>query len=156
MAKLRKKVVVAKRFWKINAIRPKIKARRGRTRKFNLGQIVNRGGLVKELGFLFVTQFMSLEPSKITTQNGEEWGTFRHKFLIPQTGTFYIAMDAKRNSSFAATIKKGVRNMRSTFNILFYVNKSKEKNGVVPVMGRVTINGTQSQFSCKKTIPLDM
>ena len=46
--------------------------------------------------------------------------------------------------------------MRSTFNILFYVNKSKEKNGVVPVMGRVTINGTQSQFSCKKTIPLDI
>ena len=46
--------------------------------------------------------------------------------------------------------------MRSTFNILFYVNKSKEKNGVVPVMGRITINGTQSQFSCKKTIPLDM
>ena len=46
--------------------------------------------------------------------------------------------------------------MRSTFNILFYVNKSKEKNGVAPVMGRVTINGTQSQFSCKKTIPLDM
>ena len=46
--------------------------------------------------------------------------------------------------------------MRSTFNILFYVNKSKVMNGVVPVMGRVTINGTQSQFSCKKTIPLDM
>jgi len=46
--------------------------------------------------------------------------------------------------------------MRSTFNILFYVNKSKEKNGVVPVMGRVTINGTQSQFSCKKSIPLDL
>ena len=105
MAKLRKKVVVAKRFWKINAIRPKIKARRGRTRKFNLGQIVNRGGLVKELGFLFVTQFMSLEPSKITTQNGEEWGTFHHKFLIPQTAIFCIAMDAKRKSSFAARIK---------------------------------------------------
>ena len=46
--------------------------------------------------------------------------------------------------------------MRSTFNILFYVNKSKEKNGVVPVMGRVTINGTQSQFSCKKSIPPDL
>ena len=65
-------------------------------------------------------------------------------------------MNAKKNSSFAAKIKNGVRNMRSTFNILFYVNKSKEKNGMVPVMGRVTINGTQSQFSCKKTIPLDM
>ena len=46
--------------------------------------------------------------------------------------------------------------MRSTFNILFYVNKSKEKNGVVPIMGRVTINGTQSQFSCKKSIPLEL
>ena len=30
-------------------------------------------------------------------------------------------MDAKINSSFAAKIKNGVRNMRSTFNILFYV-----------------------------------
>jgi len=45
---------------------------------------------------------------------------------------------------------------RSTFNILFYANKSKEKNGIVPIMGRVTINGTQSQFSCKKNIPLTM
>ena len=45
---------------------------------------------------------------------------------------------------------------RSTFNILFYANKSKEKNGIVPIMGRVTINGTQSQFSCKKSIPLEM
>ena len=45
---------------------------------------------------------------------------------------------------------------RSTFKILFYVNKSKEKQGIVPVMGRVTINGTQSQFSCKHSIPLDM
>ena len=45
---------------------------------------------------------------------------------------------------------------RSTFNILFYANKSKEKNGIVLIMGRVTINGTQSQFSSKKTIPLDV
>ena len=30
---------------------------------------------------------------------------------------------------------------RSTFNILFYANKGKEKNGIVPIMGRVTING---------------
>ena len=66
----------------------------------------NWGGLVKELGFLFVTQFMSLEPSKVTTQNGEEWGTFHRQFLIPQTATFCIAVDAKRNSSFAAQIKK--------------------------------------------------
>ena len=45
---------------------------------------------------------------------------------------------------------------RSTFSILFYANKSKLKNGIVPIMGRVTINGTQSQFSCKQSIPLDL
>ena len=34
---------------------------------------------------------------------------------------------------------------RSTFSVLFYVNRGKEKNGIVPVMGRVTINCTQSR-----------
>ena len=43
---------------------------------------------------------------------------------------------------------------RATFSVLFYVNKSKVKDGIVPVMGRITINGTQSQFSCKRSIPL--
>ncbi|MBO8476390.1 MAG: site-specific integrase, partial [Bacteroidetes bacterium] len=38
---------------------------------------------------------------------------------------------------------------RSTFRVLFYANGSKEKNGIVPIMGRVTINGTVAQFSCK-------
>ena len=32
--------------------------------------------------------------------------------------------------------------MRSTFKTVFYVNGSKEKNGIVPIIGRVTINGT--------------
>ena len=41
---------------------------------------------------------------------------------------------------------------RSTFKVLFYVNGSKEKNGIVPIMGRVTINGSVAQFSCKQTI----
>ena len=45
---------------------------------------------------------------------------------------------------------------RSTFSVLFYANKSKLKNGIVPIMGRVTINGTLSQFSCKQSIPLDL
>ncbi len=44
--------------------------------------------------------------------------------------------------------------MRSTFKVLFYVNGSKEKNGVVPIMGRVTINGQAAQFSCKQSVPL--
>ncbi len=42
--------------------------------------------------------------------------------------------------------------MRSTFKVLFYVNGSKEKNGIVPIMGRVTINGSVAQFSCKCSI----
>ena len=46
--------------------------------------------------------------------------------------------------------------MRSTFKVLFYVNGSKEKNGIVPIMGRVTINGSVAQFSCKQTIAKTM
>ena len=46
--------------------------------------------------------------------------------------------------------------MRSTFKILFYANKGKQKDGIVPIMGRITINGTQCQFSCKHSIPLVM
>ena len=36
---------------------------------------------------------------------------------------------------------------RSTFKVLFYVNGSKEKNGIVPIMGRVTKrNGSTVQL----------
>ncbi len=45
--------------------------------------------------------------------------------------------------------------MRSTFKILFYANKGKEKDGIVPIMGRITINGTQCQFLCKHSIVED-
>ena len=48
-AKLRKKVVKNNGFWKINAIRPVIKAIRGRTGKFKFGLKANWGGLVNEL-----------------------------------------------------------------------------------------------------------
>ena len=46
--------------------------------------------------------------------------------------------------------------MRSTFKVLFYVNGSKEKNSIVPIMGRVTINGSVAQFSCKQSIHKDL
>ena len=42
--------------------------------------------------------------------------------------------------------------MRCTFKTVFYVNGSKERNGIVPIMGRVTINGTIAQFSCKLSV----
>ena len=41
--------------------------------------------------------------------------------------------------------------MRSTFNILFYLNTSKrKKSGLCPVMGRITVDGGIAQFSLKK------
>lgn len=43
---------------------------------------------------------------------------------------------------------------RSTFKILFYLKRNNPKpDGTVPVMGRSTIDGTISQFSCKMTVP---
>ena len=42
---------------------------------------------------------------------------------------------------------------KSIFKVLFYVNGSKGKNGIVLIMGRVIINGAVAQFSCKQTIP---
>ena len=40
--------------------------------------------------------------------------------------------------------------------MLFYANGSKEKNGTIPIMGRVTINGTVAQFSCKRSISKEL
>ena len=41
---------------------------------------------------------------------------------------------------------------RSTFKVLFYVKRLSEKHGQVPIMGRITINGTMSQFSSKLSV----
>ncbi len=42
---------------------------------------------------------------------------------------------------------------RSTFKTLFYINRSKEKkNGKCPIMGRITIDGEQVQYSTRKEI----
>lgn len=44
--------------------------------------------------------------------------------------------------------------MRSTFKILFYLKRNASKpDGTVPLMGRITIDSTISQFSCKMTVP---
>lgn len=38
--------------------------------------------------------------------------------------------------------------MRSTFKLLFYINRRKiKKNGRCPIMGRVTLDGKISQYS---------
>lgn len=42
--------------------------------------------------------------------------------------------------------------MKSTFSIIFYLKRQVvKKDGTVPVMGRITVDGTQAQFSCKTT-----
>ena len=36
------------------------------------------------------------------------------------------------------------------FKVLFYLQKSRpDKNGKAPIIGRVTLNRTMAQFSCK-------
>ena len=55
LTKLRKKLVKNNGFGKINAIWPKIKAKRGRTRKYENGDYAKFGGLVKELGKVFLS-----------------------------------------------------------------------------------------------------
>ena len=43
--------------------------------------------------------------------------------------------------------------MRSTFSGIFYLKKDKvKKDGTSPIMGRITVDGTQAQFSCKLSI----
>ena len=44
--------------------------------------------------------------------------------------------------------------MRSAFKVLFYLKRTKNTSrAVYPVMGRITINGTISQFSAKINVP---
>lgn len=46
--------------------------------------------------------------------------------------------------------------MRSTFSILFYINRQKvKKNGKCPVMGRITVDGKLCQFSVREEIVPD-
>ena len=47
--------------------------------------------------------------------------------------------------------------MRSTFKLLFYINRQKvKKNGRCPVMGHVTLDGKVSQYSTGLEIEPDL
>jgi CheY-like chemotaxis protein len=40
--------------------------------------------------------------------------------------------------------------MKSTYSVIFHLKREKlKKDGIYPVMGRITVDGTQCQFSCK-------
>ena len=70
--------------------------------------------------------------------------------LFPLPASFCVAM---YNSLITNFVTKTNRIMRSTFKVLFYVNSSKEKNGIVPVMGRVTINGSVASSVASRPFP---
>lgn len=39
--------------------------------------------------------------------------------------------------------------MKSTFSVIYYLKRQVvKKDGTVPVMGRITVDGSQTQFSC--------
>ncbi len=43
--------------------------------------------------------------------------------------------------------------MKSTFSVIYYLKRQVvKKDGTVPVMGRITVDGTQTQFSCKLSV----
>ena len=43
--------------------------------------------------------------------------------------------------------------MKSTFSVIFYLKRQAvKKDGTVPVMGRITVDGTQTQFSSKLSV----
>lgn len=57
------------------------------------------------------------------------------------------------NSNF---VTEKIEFMRSTFRVLFYTKNQAIKNDRVPVMGRITVNGTTASFSCKRDVPLSL
>ncbi|MBX9853114.1 MAG: phage integrase SAM-like domain-containing protein, partial [Cytophagaceae bacterium] len=42
-----------------------------------------------------------------------------------------------------------------TFSVLFWINKSKIKNGAVPIYARITVNGKRAELSTKRSITPD-
>ena len=61
---------------------------------------------------------------------------------------FCISKDAYKIGNFA--IKKNKRMKVEKFKVLLYLKKSGlDKFGKAPIMGRITVNNTMAQFSCK-------
>lgn len=47
--------------------------------------------------------------------------------------------------------------MRNTFKILFYAKKNAPlRNGNIPIMGRITLNGERTQISTRQSVPLKL
>ena len=66
--------------------------------------------------------------------------------LLPRLSPICVS---RSNSLIFNFANKKTSMARSTFKVLFYVNGNKEKNDIVRIIGRVTINGIVTQFSYK-------
>lgn len=43
--------------------------------------------------------------------------------------------------------------MKSTFSVIYYLKRQvAKKDGTIPVMEHITVDGSQTQFSCKLTV----
>jgi len=68
--------------------------------------------------------------------------------LLYRFAVFCLPSFNSTSNNFAN--KKSRVMSRSTFRVLFYLKRNApKKNGLVPVMCRITVNGKTSQFSCK-------
>ena len=45
-------------------------------------------------------------------------------------------------------------NTTQTFNILFWIKKSRTKNGSAPLFARITINGDRNEISTNRMVPI--
>ncbi len=72
-------------------------------------------------------------------------------------GSAVRCLARKDSSGINFERKKSNDVMKSTFSIIFYLKRQVvKKDGTVPVMGRITVDGTQAQFSCKVTANPDL
>ncbi len=66
---------------------------------------------------------------------------------------FLTVLHTDADSSRTKFEPKNFRTMKSTFSTIFYLKRQvMKKDGTVPVMGRITVDGTQTQFSCKLSV----
>ena len=111
--------------------------------------------------YLFVTM-----PENAT--NGYEWRnkTLRNselfithaKNLVTEKDCVVPPRFAYRHRTLRQLILKSkkLRTMKSTFSVIYYLKRQVvKKDGTVPVMGRITVDGSQTQFSCKLTVDPD-
>ena len=79
---------------------------------------------------------------------------------MSETGTF-LSDIGRLHNSHKQLIKSNLviqfEIMKTTFNVLFFLKRDKQKkNGNVPLMCRITVDGNETRFSMKTDIDLGL